>query len=108
MLWSDFLSVIARKLMVTRLTPFLLVIQVPVIFDGDFWAEEAVRLARQVDRRDEGAEETQTPLEICRYVVFLLARFPLVWGLGLANSPPILSFALWSLWGLNELRVSCF
>lgn len=42
--------------------------QIPVIFEGDFWAEEAVRLARAVERRDDGAEETQTPLELCRCV----------------------------------------
>lgn len=42
--------------------------QVPVIFEGDFWAEEAVRLARQVDRRDEGTEDIQSPLDICRCV----------------------------------------
>lgn len=40
--------------------------QIPVIFEGDFWAEEAVRLARAVDRKDDGAEDSQSPLELCR------------------------------------------
>lgn len=38
-----------------------------MIFEGDFWAEEAVRLARQVDRKDDSAEDSQSPLEICRF-----------------------------------------
>lgn len=46
--------------------------QVPVIFEGDFWVEEAVRLARQVDRKDDVAEDSQTPLEICRFVLAVL------------------------------------
>lgn len=40
--------------------------QIPVIFEGDFWAEEAVRLARAVDRKDETADDGLSPLELCR------------------------------------------
>lgn len=41
--------------------------QIPVIFEGDFWAEEAVRLARAVDRKDETADDGLSPLELCRW-----------------------------------------
>ncbi|CAN0156455.1 unnamed protein product, partial [Ectocarpus fasciculatus] len=47
---------------------------IPVIFEGDFWAEEAVRLARAVERRDDGQDETQSPLELCRQALEELIR----------------------------------
>ncbi|CAM9145756.1 unnamed protein product [Ectocarpus sp. 12 AP-2014] len=48
--------------------------EIPVIFEGDFWAEEAVRLARAVERRDDGQDETQSPLELCRQALEELIR----------------------------------
>ena len=41
-------------------------VQIPVIFEGDFWAEEAVRLARAVERKDDTADDGLSPLELCR------------------------------------------
>lgn len=60
--------------------PFDLRQQIPVIFEGDFWAEEAVRLARAVDRKDEGGEDGQSPLELsrCDFVQWVA----LLWMLG--------------------------
>lgn len=49
--------------------------QIPVIFEGDFWAEEAVRLARAVDRKDDSGEESQAPLELCRCVCLSVSVF---------------------------------
>ncbi|CAM9864712.1 unnamed protein product, partial [Choristocarpus tenellus] len=48
---------------------------VPVIFDGDFWVEEAIRLARQVERKeDSSSDETMSALHHCRQALEELLR----------------------------------